>query len=125
MKPIDEESLREILKKDCLQGPRAALVAETKRLMREELLLAAEPVEVKQKGMIYVLAVLVVLICLNLFYMAAVGTILEFALPSSMAVFIRHSMIGVSVAGASLVSGAAMLIFFKMFQAQKVLSTKN
>lgn len=122
MQPINEDLLGEILKKDCLEGPPAALVAQTKRLMRREMLMPAKAAPAKQIGLIYALAALVVLICLNIFYMAAVGTILEFTLPSYMASFLRHSMIGVSIAGASLVSGVVMMVFFKIFQAQRALS---
>ncbi|HUU29570.1 MAG TPA: hypothetical protein VM123_17335 [archaeon] len=123
MQPINEEQLRELLGKYRVPGPRPALVEQTKRLMREEMLLMPAKVEpVRQPGMVLVLAVLSLLICFGMFYTATLGTILSFTLPGSLLVLLKHSILGVSAAGVSLVIGAVILIFFKSFQRQKALS---
>ena len=72
--------------------------------------------------MVLVLAVLSLLICFGMFYTATLGTILSFTLPGSLLVLLKHSILGVSAAGVSLVIGAVILIFFKSFQRQKALS---
>ena len=122
MQRIDEEQLRNILGKYRVAPLRVELVAQTKRLMREEMLCHSPAPETGQAGMVLMLAMLALLICFNMFYVATVGTILKFVLPASLELFLNHSILGVSVAGVSIMSGFVFLIYFKNFGKQRALS---
>ena len=121
MQSINEERLGQFLRSYRVAPPEAKLLAETKRRMRKEMVLHTAS-ESGNAGLLMVLVLLALLVCLNLFYMATLGTILKFTLPGELMVYLRHSFYGLFAAGAALVCGTAMLIFFKIFQGKKVLN---
>jgi hypothetical protein len=122
MERISDEQLRKLLGQFTVSSPRNELVAETKRLMRQEMALQAAPARKGQAGMVLVMVALSLLVCFNLFYVATVGTLLKLLLPSSLEVYLNHSLFGISAAAAALVCGMVITVFFKTFQPRRALS---
>jgi len=122
MERISDEQLRKLLGQFTVSSPRNELVAETKRLMRQEIAFQAAPARKGQAGMVLVMVALSLLVCFNLFYVATVGTLLKLLLPSSFEVYLNHSMLGVSVAAAAMVCGMVIMVFLKAFQPRRALS---
>ena len=121
MERISDEQLRKLLGQFTVSDPRTELVAETKRLMRREMALQAAPARKGQVQMILAMTALVLLVCFNLFYVATVGTLLKFFLPSSFEVYLNHSMLGISAAAVAMVAGMVIMVFFKAFQPRRAL----
>jgi len=122
MERISDEQLRKLLGHFTVSGPRTELVAETKRLMLQEMALQIAPARKGQAGMVLAVIALALLICFNLFYVATVGTLLRLLLPSSYEVFLNHSLLGISAAAVAMVCGMVIMVFFKTFQPRRALS---
>ena len=120
MQPISEKEIRELLGHYQVEDPSPELLRRTKLLMHEEMLRLAVP-EAKPVVPVLVLAGLALLLTLNLFYIATVGTILSFTLPASMLVYLRHSLIALGAAGVSLLAGALLVVFFKTFSLREAM----
>ena len=115
---ISDEQLRALLGHYEVSGPSPALLALTRRRMRGEMLLVAQPVK-GQSGMLLTLSALAILVTLNMFYVATVGTLLKLFLPRNLDVYLNQSMLGISVAAAAMLMGMVLVVFFKTMQVQK------
>lgn len=118
---LSDEDVRRILTAYSVKGPRASLLAETKRLMRDELLYSAAQAEEKAPapaGPVMLLSGLALVLTLNLFYSMAVGTVLMFTLPETWTVYVTRSLFWMPLAGLSMLVGTLMVITFKLLQPQ-------
>ena len=120
MQPMSEKEIRELLGHYQVEDPSPELLRRTKLLMHEEMLRLAVP-EANPAVPVLILAGLALLLTLNLFYIATVGTILSFTLPASMLVYLRHSLIALGAAGVSLLAGALLVVFFKTFSLREAM----
>ncbi|MEA2062769.1 MAG: hypothetical protein U9P14_03640 [Gemmatimonadota bacterium] len=116
---LDDQDIREFLNPYQVEDPGPALLRRTKVAMHGELRLMAAAPDPARAGQVLFLAGLAVLLCLNLFYVATVGTILSFTLPPTLMVFLRHSLLALVTAGASLLAGSVMVVFFKALQGRQ------
>ena len=114
MQTLDDQKIRELLGHYRVEGPAPELLSRTKYLMHEEMRRVAVA-DSKQGAPVLILAGLSLMLCLNLFYIATVGTILNFTLPASMLVYLRHSLLALGTAGVSLLAGSLMVVFFKTY----------
>ncbi|MBN2288739.1 MAG: hypothetical protein JXQ83_05355 [Candidatus Glassbacteria bacterium] len=121
MQTMDEQKIRELLGQYRVEDPAPDLLQRTKCLMHEELRRVAAA-DSRQAGPILVLAGLSLVLCLNLFYIATVGTILSFTLPANLLVYLRHSLIALGTAGVSLLAGSLMVVFFKVFASREAVA---
>ena len=121
MQQMSEKEIRELLGYYRVEDPSPELLRRTKLLMHEEMLRSAVPAEAKPAVPVQVLVGLGLLLTLNLFYIATVGTILSFTLPASMLVYLRHSLIALGTAGVSLLAGALLVVFFKTFSLREAM----
>ena len=80
MKQIDEHELREFLLHYKVSTPGQELIDRTKRIMRQEVA-GSSPTAVWQKGWLYTLVSVSIVMSLSIFYTLTVGTILSFTLP--------------------------------------------
>ncbi len=128
MDRISDEMLGKMLEGYSVNPPGENLMERTRMMMQRHLaahreeLLAAVPFARKAErptGIVVSVLVLSLLICCNLFYAATVGTVLRLLLPSSADVYLTHSMIGISVAGAVMIIGMVMMATGKVFLAQR------
>jgi hypothetical protein len=119
MQNLDEDKILEFLGHYQVEDPDPDLLRRTKCLMHEEMRRVAVA-DSRQTGPILVLAGLALALCLNLFYIATVGTILSFTLPASMLVYLRHSLVALGTVGFSLLAGSLMVVFFKVVSTRKV-----
>ena len=119
MQTLDEDKILEFLGHYQVEDPDPDLLRRTKCLMHEEMRRVAVA-DSRQTGPILVLAGLALALCLNLFYIATVGTILSFTLPASMLVYLRHSLVALGTVGLSLLGGSLMVVFFKVVSTRKV-----
>ena len=118
---LSDEDVRRILTAYSVKGPRASLLAETKRLMREELLYSAAQAEEKapaHAGPVMLLSGLALVLTMNLFYSLAIGTVLRFTLPEAWTVYVTRSLFWMPLAGVSMLVGTLLVITFKMLQPQ-------
>jgi len=120
MQSMSEKEIRELLGHYQVEDPSPELLRRTKLLMHEEMLRLAVP-EANPAVPVLILAGLALLLTLNLFYIATVGTILSFTLPASMLVYLRHSLIALGAAGVSLLAGALLVVFFKTFSLREAM----
>ena len=119
MQTLDNDQIREFLGHYRAEEPSPDLLRRTKCLMYEEMHRTAAA-ESKQIAPVLILAGLSLLLCLNLFYIATVGTILHLTLPASMLVYLRHSMIALGTAGVCMLTGSLIVVFFKVFTVREV-----
>ena len=128
MDRIDDELLGRLLEGYRVSPPGEDLLERTRMMMhrhlaaRREELLANTPVARRAErplGLVVSVLVLGLLVCCNLFYAATVGTVLGLLLPGWADVYLAHSLIGISVAGAALVIGMVMTAVGKVFLAQR------
>ncbi len=128
MDRINDEMLGKLLEGYNVAPPGEDLLKRTRMMMqrhlaaRREELFAPAPVSHNPERPIRLIVsvmVLGLLVCCNLFYAATVGTLLKLLLPSSAEVYLTHSLIGISVAGAALVIGMVMTVSGKVFISQR------
>ncbi len=128
MDRINDELLGKLLDGYRVSPPGGDLLERTRTIMHRELaahreaLYAGAPVVRKAEcplGLIVSVLMLALLVCCNLFYAATVGTVLGLLLPGWADVYLAHSLIGISVAGAALVIGMVMTAVGKVFLAQR------
>ena len=118
MKQYDDNELRELLLHYEVCEPSPELLANTKRLMYEEITkLSTAPS--RQAEWVLMLVGLSIMMSLCIFYTFTVGTILKFTLPSYLTEFLRHSLFAFTAAGGSFLAGLFMLFFFKQFHTQQ------
>jgi len=117
MQTLDDQEIRKLLGHYRVEGPDPELLSRTKYLMHEEMR-RVSVADSRQGAPVLILAGLSLILCLNLFYIATVGTILSFTLPASMLVYLRHSLIALGTAGVSLLVGSMIVVFFKTLQPQ-------
>lgn len=129
MDRINDELLGRLLEGYRVSPPGDDLLGRTRLMMhrhlaaRREELCAAVPVTRKAGqrplGLVVSVLVLGLLVCCNLFYAAAVGTVLKLLLPSSADVYLAHSLIGISVAGVVLMVGMVLTAMGRVFLPQR------
>ncbi|MBW7995176.1 MAG: hypothetical protein FVQ81_01135 [Candidatus Glassbacteria bacterium] len=128
MDRISDDRLRRLLEGYDVAPPGKDLLERTRMMMhrhlaarREELSIVLPAARRPEHSMGLVASVLVLglLVCCSLFYAATVGTVLKIVLPSSADIYLAHSLIGISAAGAAMVIGMALTTFFKVYVPQR------
>ncbi len=114
MQTLDDDKIRELLGHYRVEEPSADLLHRTRRLMYQEMQRTAAAGS-RQVAPVMILVALSVLLSLNLFYIATLGTILHFMLPASMLVYLRFFLIILGTAGVCMFAGSLIVVFFKVF----------
>lgn len=118
MKPFDDAELRDLFAAYTVPEPSPALVNVTRRRMHTELYWLAEA-PAPAANWVILLVGLSVAMCLCLFYMLTVGTVLRFVLPAYFMTVVKHSIYAFTAAGGSLVAFGCILLYFKQFHARR------
>lgn len=119
MEQYDEHEIHNFLLHYKVITPDQELVNRTKHLMRQE---AARrlPAGAWQKGWLYALVSISIVMSLSIFYTLTIGTILSFTLPPYMMEFLRQSVVAFTAAGGCFMAGLFMIFFFKQLECSQV-----